>query len=469
VLDRRRFVTLSAGASAGALLWPQTLPGLGVSSPASTHASAPASTPAQRALARVDGQRLRARLERLSEFGRPEGGTFANGVSRVAYSDADVAARNWLMDEMRRAGLVPRIDPAGNIFGRWGGTDPDLPPILFGSHIDTVPQGGNFDGPLGSLAALEAIETCQAAGIQTRHPLEMVVFAHEEGAAFTRGLAGSRIAAGDVTPADLAQRWNDMTRAEAIRRIGGDPDRIEEAILQPGSFHGYLELHIEQGGTLESAGIAIGVVTGIVGSHRYEVVLRGRANHSGTTPMDQRQDALVAASRVVLAVEEVGLSRPGRQVATVGRMEVLPNSPNAIPGQVTFTIDFRDLSDATLEAMERDIRGRIDAILVDTGITAQMRRVSEYAPAAAAEAWQDAVEEAARAEGLASVRMPSGAGHDAGMMALVGPMGMIFVPSAGGISHSPEEWTSWEDCARGAQVLLGAILEADRRDSLGEA
>ena len=448
MLNRRRFLALSAGAGAGALLWPGGV--------------IPTEATAKALDVRVDPRRLQRRLERLSEFGRPEGGTFAHGVSRVAYSDADVAARAWLMDEMREVGLTPRIDPAGNIFGRWGGTDPALPPILFGSHIDTVPQGGNFDGPLGSLAALEVIQTCQTRGIRTRHPLEMVVFAHEEGAAFTRGLAGSRIAAGDVTRADLEQTWNGMTRAEAIQRIGGDPDRIEDAILKPGSFHGYLELHIEQGGTLEAAGIPIGVVTGIVGSHRFEVVVQGRANHSGTTPMDQRQDALVASSKIVLAVEEVARGLSGRQVATVGRMDVLPNSPNAIPGQVIFTIDFRDLSVATLETMETQVRQRIRTILEGTGVTAQMRRVSEYAPVAASDSWQDAIEESALAEGLASVRMPSGAGHDAGMMALVGPMGMIFVPSAGGISHSPDEWTSWEDCARGAQVLLGAILRADQ-------
>jgi beta-ureidopropionase / N-carbamoyl-L-amino-acid hydrolase len=388
MLDRRRFLTLSAGASAGALLWPPRVTELAAEGfatplgPGPGSAPEPALTPATRVW--VDADRLRARLERLSEFGRPEGGTFADGVSRVAYSDADVAARQWLMNEMRAAGLTPRIDAAGNIFGRWthpqAAAGPARPPILFGSHIDTVPQGGNFDGPLGSLAALGVIEACQAAGIQLRHPLEMVVFAHEEGAAFTRGLAGSRIVAGDVTPDDLAQTWNGMTRAEAIRKIGGNPDQIAEAILRPGDFHAYLELHIEQGGTLEAAGIPVGVVTGIVGSHRYEVILQGRANHSGTTPMDQRQDALVAASRVVLAVEEVGRGLPGRQVATVGRMEVLPNSPNAIPGQVTFTIDFRDLSEATLETMERQNRGRMDAILDASAIQWQMRRISEYAP-----------------------------------------------------------------------------------------
>jgi len=464
MMDRRRFLSAAAGVGAGALLGSQGLAGADVWSVAGLR---PSGGDARSAPPRVDYARLRARIEALSVFGRPEGGSFADGVSRVAYSDADVAGRAWFMERMREAGVTPRIDPAGNIFGRWEGSDPALPPILFGSHIDTVPQGGNFDGPLGSLAALEVIQACQAAGIRTRHPLEMVVFAHEEGAAFTRGLAGSRIVAGDLQPGDMEQSWAGMTRAEAIRRIGGDPDRIREAVQEPGWFHCYIELHIEQGGTLEARGIPIGVVTGIVGSHRFEVVVQGRANHSGTTPMDQRQDALVAASRMVLAVREVGESLPGQQVATVGRMAVLPNSPNAVPGEVTFTVDLRDLSVATLEEMEGRIRARVAGIVEGTGVTAEMRRVSEYAPAAAADWVQDAVDAAAVEAGLEAVRMPSGAGHDAGMMALLGPMGMIFVPSVGGVSHSPEEWTSWEDCGHGAQVLLGAVLEADRRDDVG--
>lgn len=453
MVDRRRFLSISAAAGAAAFAWPPALSGAASKSRRSGDLG-------------IQPERLRARIERMSRFGRPEGGTFADGVHRVAYSDADVAARRWLLDEMRGARLEPRIDPAGNIFARWGGTDSSLEPILFGSHIDTVPHGGNFDGPLGSLAALEVIQACQESGTRTRHPLEMVVWAHEEGAAFTRALAGSRIVAGDVQPEDMEQMWNGMTRAEAIRRIGGDPDRIGEAVWQPGTRHCFIELHIEQGGTLEARGVPIGVVTGIVASHRYEVVVQGRANHSGTTPMDQRQDALVAASRMVLAVREVGVSRDGLQVATVGRLDVVPNSPNAVPGQVTFVIDLRDLSDRVVEGMGNEIRQQIEAIATESGTTIRMRRVSEYGSAAASVPVQDAIAQAAEEAGLPAVRMPSGAGHDAGMLARLVPMGMIFVPSVNGISHSPDEFTSWEDCGHGARVLLGAVLAADARDTM---
>ena len=212
----------------------------------------------------------------------------------------------------------PRIDAAGNIFGRRDGRDRAALPIVFGSHIDSVPSGGNFDGDLGSLAALGVIEALDRARQTSRHALEMVVWSAEEGVAFGRGLAGSRIVAGDYAPADLAATWNGMTRAQAIARIGGDPARIETAIRSKGAHHAYLELHIEQGGTLEARHIPIGVVQGIVSIQRYRAVVTGVANHAGTTPMANRQDALVAASQLTLAVREAVTARPGPQVGTVG-------------------------------------------------------------------------------------------------------------------------------------------------------
>lgn len=415
----------------------------------------------------VDAARLRARLERLSMFGRPPGGTFESGVSRVAYSDADIAARSWLLDEIRAAGLTPRIDPAGNIYARWSaGANDSAPPILFGSHIDSVPSGGNFDGDLGTLAALAVIETCRAANIRTRRPLEMVLWAHEESTAFGHGTAASRIVAGDLKAGLLDQEWNGLKRADGIRRIGGDPDRIEEAVRKPGAWHAYFELHIEQGATLHAAGIPIGVVEGIVSIHRYDVVLSGFANHAGTTPMTDRQDALLAAAHVVQMVRDVVTSRKGRQVGTVGRLEVSPNSPNVIPGKVTLSIELRDLAEATLESLATEIRTRATAIAKATRTELTMTLASRNPPALAASGMQQAVERAAGTARLESRRLPSGAGHDAQMIASLCPMGMIFVPSVGGISHSPLERTTWEDCARGATVLLHAILDVDSKDTI---
>ncbi|MFN2444526.1 MAG: Zn-dependent hydrolase [Vicinamibacterales bacterium] len=417
---------------------------------------------AQNLPARVDATALRQRIEALSMFGRPSAGTFADGVSRVAYSDADVAGRRYSIDLMHAAGLDPRVDPAGNIFGRRAGTDESLPPILFGSHIDSVPNGGNFDGDLGSLAALGALEALAAVNLRTRHPLEMVIWSAEEGVAFGRGLNGSRIVAGDVKPADLDAVWNGMTRADAIRKIGGDPGRIMDAIRSRGAHHCYLELHIEQGGTLEREGIPVGVVEGIVSIDRYDVTATGFANHAGTTPMADRQDALLAASHLTIAVRQIVDSEPGRHVGTVGRLDVTPNAPNVIPGVAQLTIELRDLSSEKLTRLAERIRLRAAEIARDTKASIEFTSSNHSAPANAALDVQEAIERSAGRLGLASQRMPSGAGHDAQMMAQLSPMGMIFVPSVRGISHSPLELTRWEDCARGADVLLGTVLEMDR-------
>jgi N-carbamoyl-L-amino-acid hydrolase len=412
---------------------------------------------------RVNAARLRADLEGLSAFGRQPGGTFADGVSRVGFSDADVEGRKFVVGLMRAAGLEPRIDAAGNILARRAGRDDSLPPILFGSHIDSVPQGGNFDGDLGSLAALETVRVLNENRIATRHPLEIVVWTNEEGVAYGNGLCGSRAVAGLLEPGELDQVWNGVVKRDAFRKIGGDPGRIESARRAPGSIRCYFELHIEQGGRLEKAGTNIGVVQGIVSIDRYDVTVRGFANHAGTTPMPDRKDALVAAAQLTLAVREIVTREPGNQVGTVGQLSVTPNAPNVIPGVVKHTIELRDLSAEKIAGLADEIRARAAQIARDTGTAIEMTRTSHHPPALADEAMQQIVAESADALGLTSVTMPSGAGHDAQSMARLAPMGMIFVPSVGGISHSPKELTTWEDCARGADVLLRSVLAADAR------
>jgi N-carbamoyl-L-amino-acid hydrolase len=410
----------------------------------------------------IDAAALRQRIEALSVFGRAEGGTFADGVSRVAYSDADVAGRRYVMNLMTSAGLKPRIDPAGNIFALRPGSDPSLPPILFGSHIDSVPSGGNFDGDLGTLAAIGVIEACDRAGIRTRHPLEVAVWAAEEGVAFNRGLSASRIVAGDVAPSDMEQVWNGMRRGDAIKRIGGDPERIMDARKPKGAWHAYLELHIEQGGYLERDNLKVGVVQGIVAIERFEARITGFANHAGTTPMAERQDAAVAAAHLTLAVREIVMKRPGRQVGTVGKLEIKPNAPNVVPGGATLIIELRDLSVDLLRSIADEIRARAKLIAEQTRTTIDIVPASSNPPAFADRVVQDLIERASADLRLGSQRMPSGAGHDAQMMAQLAPMGMIFVPSIGGISHSPKELTRWEDCANGANVLLQSVLALDR-------
>ena len=300
-------------------------------------------------------------------------------------------------------------------------------------------------------------------GAATRHPLEVVVWVNEEGVAFGNGLCGSRAAAGELPASELDQVWNGMTKAEAIRRLGGDPDRLSGARRPPGSIHAYLELHIEQGGILDKAKVPIGVVEGIVAIDRYEAVVRGVANHAGTTPMAERKDALIAAAQLILAVQQIVTSEPGRQVGTVGQLVVTPNAPNVVPGVVRHTIELRDLSAEKIQALFTRVQARAREVATATGTGITITPASHHAAALANPSIQQEIEQAARSAGLTCQRLPSGAGHDAQMMARLGPMGMIFVPSIGGISHSPSERTSWEDCANGATVLLRTLLAIDRK------
>jgi beta-ureidopropionase / N-carbamoyl-L-amino-acid hydrolase len=403
---------------------------------------------------RINPAHLQQSLEGLSVYGRPAGGSFADGVSRVAYSDADVAGRKYAMSLMRTAGLNPRIDAAGNITALRRGSDASLKPILCGSHIDSVPSGGNFDGDLGSMSAIQVMHTLQDHNLTTHHPLQVVIWQNEEG-----GLVGSRVAAGDSP--DLERQYNGIRLADGLRKIGGDPARLEQARIAPGSFHCYLELHIEQGGTLDKAGIPIGVVEGIVSIDEYAVEIRGFANHAGTTPMPERRNALLAAAKLIEAVQQVVTREPGRQVGTVGHLEVYPNATNVVPGLVKHSIELRDLSPEKIARLGEEIRRQAQQIAHETNTEITIKHLENDPPAMAKPQIQAQIEAAAAGLGLKTMRLPSGAGHDAQMMAKLGPMGMIFVPSVGGISHSPRELTRWSDCANGANVLLQTILRMD--------
>jgi len=406
---------------------------------------------------RINSDRLRESLEGLSVYGRPEGGTFADGVSRVGFSDADVAGRNYAMQLMRGFGMEPRVDPAGNIFGSRAGSDESLKPILFGSHMDSVPSGGNFDGDLGSMSAIEVMHTLKEHGVTTRHPLQMVVWTDEENT-----FAGSGSAAGVLRPSDFGRVRNGISMADGVRKLGGDPTRLAEARLLPGAFRCYLELHIEQGGILYKANVPIGVVEGIVSIDRYDVEIRGFANHAGTTPMKERHNALLAAAKLIETVQEVVTREPGRQVGTVGKLQVFPNAPNVVPGLVKHSIELRDLSSETIARLGDEIQKRAQEIAKETGTEIIVEKVEHDPPAVADPEMQARIEGAAAELGLKTMRLRSGAGDDAQMMAKIGPIGMIFVPSVDGISHSPKEFTRWQDCTNGANVLLQTILLIDR-------
>jgi len=406
---------------------------------------------------RVDGARLQATLEGLSRFGRPAGGSFGDGVSRTAYSDADIAGRAYAMGLMRDTGLNPAIDPAGNIIGKRAGSGVGLKPIIIGSHIDSVRAGGNFDGDVGSMAALEVLRTLNDHKVATRHPVEMAIWSNEEG-----GTVGSTAFAGRLTPEALENSYYGITLRDGLKRIGGDPARLAEAARPAGSIATYLELHIEQGGILAKAGIPIGVVDGIVAIDRFDVTITGFANHAGTTPMPGRRNALLAAARLIEAVDAVVRREPGQQVGTVGQMSVFPNAPNVIPGRVELTVELRDLSEARVKALGEAVQARAREIAAETGTTIAFHATEQLSAALADPGVQAKIEASAKLLGVPFIHLPSGAGHDAQLLAKLGPMGMIFVPSVDGISHSPKELSTWGDCANGANVLLHTLLAVDR-------
>jgi len=406
------------------------------------------------AIQRIDGSRLTARLAALSAFGRnPQG-----GVSRVAYSDADKAARATVMDWMRDATLEPSIDFAANIIGRRAGSSASLPPLLFGSHIDSVPEGGNFDGDVGSVAAIEVARWLAEQRVTTRHPLEVTIWSNEEG-----GIIGSRAVSGQLATAELANvSSSGKTIADGIRFLGGDPSRLAAVKRAKGSIAGYFELHIEQGGILDTAGIKVGIVEGIVGIRQWDVTIEGFANHAGTTPMNQRHDAMLAAARFIEMVNRVVTSEPGRQVGTVGRLQAWPGAPNVIPGKVICSLELRDLDDAKVARLFDRIKTEAVAIGALNQTTFSYTPLHENVAAPSDPRMRGIIADAAKALGLSTRVMPSGAGHDAQALAQLGPMGMIFIPSVGGISHAPKEFSNAADIVNGANVLLGAVLAADR-------
>jgi N-carbamoyl-L-amino-acid hydrolase len=425
------------------------------------HASTPESADQAPEL-RVDAERLEKRILELARFGsNPEG-----GVSRVAFSDADVQGREYILSLMAEAGLQVRIDAAGNILGHRAGREPQLAPILFGSHIDSVPHGGNYDGDVGVIAAIECAQVLEEAGVKTQHPLEVVVFSDEEG-----GLVGSRAMIGDLPPEALDLIGHSgLTTREGIRKLGGDPDRIHEAARSRGQVTAFLELHIEQGGILDSREIQIGIVEGIVGIKWWEIVLEGVANHAGTTPMDQRQDALLAAADLITAVNRVVTARPGSQVGTVGQIRAEPGAPNVIPGRVVMSLEIRDLSMEKIETLFQAIRGEADRIAERSNIEILFTPLDVTAVATPTDPRiRQYIEASAQQLGLSFLSMPSGAGHDAQDLARITPTGMIFVPSVDGISHSPDEYTRPEDLANGANVLLHTILRIDGAEMGGGA
>ncbi|QCX01496.1 Zn-dependent hydrolase [Aggregatimonas sangjinii] len=405
---------------------------------------------------KVNQDRLENRILELAQFGLQENGE----TERVAFSDADVAAQQWVVQTLKDLGLQVHIDFAGNVVGMRKGTDATLKPIAFGSHIDRVPNGGNYDGCVGSMASLEVLEVLNEHNIKTKHPLEVLIFSNEEG-----GVMGSRALAGHLGKDALkVTNSTGFTMGEGIMRLGGDTTRIAEVARKKGDLAAFLELHIEQGGILEKENLDIGIVEGIVGLKWWDVEFTGFANHAGTTPMNARQDALLAAAKFIVAVNDITNSFEGAQVGTVGKIKAEPGAPNVIPGKVVTSLEIRDLSSEVIEKVYRAIEEKGAQIASASNVQIEFRPLDTTAdPAIMDSTIQSEIEASAEKLKLSTKRMPSGAGHDAQDMAMITPTGMIFVPSKGGISHSPKEFTTAEDMANGANVLLHTILALDKK------
>lgn len=397
----------------------------------------------------LDGEQLLEDLETLGQIGRVPAG----GLERIAFSPPDWEGRRWVAQQMQALGMTVITDAAGNTIGRYPGTEQALPAIAIGSHTDTVPQGGIYDGALGVLGGLACVRALHAAQRRLRHSLVLINFSAEE-ATMAGGTLGSYALTGLLNPHVIdGVAWDGQPVRTHLQTIGLDPNQFQTAQQPVGSYAAFLELHIEQGATLEARQLPIGIVEGIVGIRRYLVTFHGYANHAGTTTMDRRQDALVAAAPFITLVREVAVAHD--IVGTIGKLTVLPGAPNVIPGKVEVHLEIRGLTEGVLDQAEAQLQAAAHAA------HANFAAVSNKPPVQADPRLLTAIANACADLALPALTMPSGAGHDAMNMAALCPMAMIFVPSQAGVSHSPDEYTTPEACVNGAQVLLATLLNLD--------
>lgn len=403
----------------------------------------------------VCSKRMEENFRTLAAIGAQAGG----GITRLAFSDADWEARDFIIELMNRAGLVVRSDAFGNLIGRREGTEPAAPVVMLGSHIDSVPNGGNFDGVLGVLAAIEVIRCLQAAGTQTYHPIEVVVFMAEESSRFGMATLGSKAFCGKLSSSQLAQLQDKqgMTLTVAMRQRGLEPEKVAAA-RYTGAIRAFLELHIEQGKVLEAADEQIGIITGIAAPTRLKVVITGQADHSGATPMNMRQDALTAAAEIILLVEKLaGQEMHNGTVGTTGMVKVEPGVMNVIPGRVELGIDIRGIVANSKQQVVQELTAGITAIEKRRGVAIASSTITDEKPVGISREIVEFLHGIAKEGHYASRLMPSGAGHDAMHMAGMAPTGMLFIPCKDGISHNAAEWANMEDIVAGTQVLFTAV------------
>ncbi|WP_143414862.1 Zn-dependent hydrolase [Geobacillus sp. E263] len=402
----------------------------------------------------INENRLWNRLMELGKIGKQPSG----GVTRLSFTKEERAAKEKVASYMKEAGLAVYEDAVGNLLGRKEGKDPEAAVVLVGSHLDSVYNGGMFDGPLGVLSAVEVLQTMNERGVETKHPIEVVAFTDEEGARFSYGMIGSRGMAGTLSEEELVhQDKHGISIAEAMKAAGLDPSEIGKAARRKGSVKAYVELHIEQGRVLEQANLPIGIVTGIAGLVWAKFTVEGKAEHAGATPMPIRRDPLVAAAQIIQMIEQEA-KKTGTTVGTVGQMQVFPGGINVIPARVEFSLDLRDIDAAVRDNVFQSIIERAQQIGQERNVKVTVERLQEMPPVLCSELVQNAAKEACKQLGFDVFSLPSGAAHDGVQLVDLCPIGMIFVRSKDGISHSPEEWSSKEDCAAGANVLYHTVM-----------
>lgn len=404
----------------------------------------------------IDGDRLWAHLGELGEIGRNKS---TGGITRLSFTDEEWAAKDLVASYMQEANLSVREDAVGNLIGRKEGKDTDAPVVLVGSHLDSVYEGGMFDGALGVLAGVEILRTMEQQGLENKHPIEVIAFTDEEGARFSFGYIGSRGIAG-ILQADDLRHTDDagVSIAESMEACGYNPYSIDEAARAEGSIKAYVELHIEQGKVLEAENLPIGIVEGIASNLWRRFTVEGEAGHAGTTPMGLRRDALAATAPLLQNIEKCARST-GTTVGTVGQLEVFPGGINVIPDRVRFIMDLRDLSEQVRDEVERHILNSSQDLCQERDVRLSTELLQSVEAVPCSDIIREASEEACKTMNIETFSLPSGAGHDAIHLKDLCSIGLIFVRSEGGISHNHQEWSTKEDCARGADVLYYTVLD----------
>jgi len=411
----------------------------------------------------IDAKRFERNFNAISEFGALKGG----GLTRLAFSKEDLEARKFLINLIEKNGFKLKIDNVGNIFAIYDdGCEADAKPVCVGSHIDSVPNGGFYDGTLGVMAGLEALTAIKEAGIKLKRPLWLINFSCEESSRFKTATIGSKIISGKLSQQRLHELKDEdgISLFEAMSAAGFKPQNLDEAILKENSLHAYLELHIEQGPVLERSDISVGVVSGIAAPIRFEITIQGKADHSGATPMNMRSDALLAASHIIIAANKFAKNKK-TAVATVGYVHAKPGVLNVVPGEARLGVDLRDIDKASLEELNLELRNFVGELSRELKFSYEIRELSSDEPVKLSEHAINLLEDEAKKLGIKTLILPSGAGHDAmNLTKLASSVGMLFIPCVDGISHNTKEAINFKDAVAATKILTNALIRLSNEE-----